>query len=154
MSKAATESYVVGPLTSYSEDEQMFRASVREFAEGEIRPRVEEMDEHAKMAPEVLKQLFDLGLMGVETPEEYGGTGASFFMAIIGVEELSRVDPSVGVLMDVQNTLVNNAFIRWGLARAEEEVPAAPRLGHRGRLRALRGRVGLRRLCDADARGG
>jgi alkylation response protein AidB-like acyl-CoA dehydrogenase len=114
MSKAATESYGGGPLTSYSEDESMFRASVREFAEGEIRHRVEEMDEHAKMAPEVIRQLFELGLMGVETPEEYGGTGASFFMAIIGVEELSRVDPSVGVLMDVQNTLVNNAVIRWG----------------------------------------
>src|ERR671928_853120 len=114
MSKAATEAYASAPLTSYTEDEQMFRASVREFAEGEIRPRVEEMDEHAKMAPEVLRQLFDLGLMGVETPEEYGGTGASFFMAIVGVEELSRVDPSVGVLMDVQNTLVNNAVIRWG----------------------------------------
>jgi butyryl-CoA dehydrogenase/short/branched chain acyl-CoA dehydrogenase len=114
MSKAVIEAYGGGPLTAYSEDEQMFRASVREFAEGEIRPRVEEMDEHAKMSPEVVKQLFDLGLMGVETPEEYGGTGASFFMAIIGVEELSRVDPSVGVLMDVQNTLVNNAVIRWG----------------------------------------
>jgi alkylation response protein AidB-like acyl-CoA dehydrogenase len=126
MSKAATESYVVGPLTSYSEDESMFRASVREFAEGEIRPRVEEMDEHAKMAPEVLKQLFDLGLMGVETPEEYGGTGASFFMAIVGVEELSRVDPSVGVLMDVQNTLVNNALIRWG--SPEQKKKYLPRL--------------------------
>jgi butyryl-CoA dehydrogenase/short/branched chain acyl-CoA dehydrogenase len=126
MSKAATESYGVGPLTSYSEDEQMFRASVREFAEGEIRPRVEEMDEHAKMSPEVLKQLFDLGLMGVETPEEYGGTGASFFMAIIGVEELSRVDPSVGVLMDVQNTLVNNALIRWG--SPEQKKKYLPRL--------------------------
>src|ERR687884_1489030 len=114
MSQAATEAYGAGPLTSYSEDEQMFRASVREFAEGEIRPRVEEMDEHAKMAPEVLKQLFELGLMGVETPEEFGGTGATFFMAIIGVDELSRVDPSVGVLMDVQNTLVNNAINRWG----------------------------------------
>ena len=126
MSKAATESYGVGPLTSYSEDEQMFRASVREFAEGEIRPRVEEMDEHAKMSPEVLKQLFDLGLMGVETPEEYGGTGASFFMAIVGVEELSRVDPSVGVLMDVQNTLVNNALIRWG--SPEQKKKYLPRL--------------------------
>src|ERR671926_710007 len=114
MSKAATEPLAAGPLTAYSEDEQMFRASVREFAEGEIRPRVEEMDEHAKMSPEVIKHLFDLGLMGVETPEEYGGTGASFFMAIVGVEELSRVDPSVGVLVDVQNTLVNNALIRWG----------------------------------------
>jgi len=126
MSKAATEAYAGGPLTAYSEDEQMFRASVREFAEGEIRPRVEEMDEHAKMAPEVIKQLFDLGLMGVETPEEYGGTGASFFMAIVGVEELSRVDPSVGVLMDVQNTLVNNALIRWG--SPEQKKKYLPRL--------------------------
>jgi alkylation response protein AidB-like acyl-CoA dehydrogenase len=114
MSKAATEILSGTPLTSYSEDERMFRASVREFAEGEIRPRVEEMDERAKMDSSVIKHLFDLGLMGVETPEEYGGAGASFFTAIIGVEELSRVDPSVGVLMDVQNTLVNNALIRWG----------------------------------------
>jgi alkylation response protein AidB-like acyl-CoA dehydrogenase len=126
MSKAATEAYTGGPLTAYSEDEQMFRASVREFAEGEIRPRVEEMDEHAKMSPEVIKHLFDLGLMGVETPEEYGGTGASFFMAIVGVEELSRVDPSVGVLMDVQNTLVNNALIRWG--SPEQKKKYLPRL--------------------------
>jgi alkylation response protein AidB-like acyl-CoA dehydrogenase len=115
MSRAATGELPTGsPLTSYSEDEQQFRASVREFAEGELRPRVEEMDEKAKMDPAVIRQLFDLGLMGVETPDEYGGAGASFFMAIIGVEELSRVDPSVGVLMDVQNTLVNNALIRWG----------------------------------------
>jgi alkylation response protein AidB-like acyl-CoA dehydrogenase len=115
MSKAATEELPTGsPLTVYSEDEQMFRASVREFAEGELRPRVERMDEEAKMDKAVIKQLFDLGLMGVETPEEYGGAGANFFTAIIGVEELSRVDPSVGVLMDVQNTLVNNALIRWG----------------------------------------
>src|SRR5918993_1997743 len=114
MSKAASELIPGGPLTVYSEDENMFRASVREFAEGEIRQRVEAMDEHAKMDPVIIRQLFELGLMGVETPDEYEGTGASFFMAIIGVEELSRVDPSVGVLMDVQNTLVNNALIRWG----------------------------------------
>ena len=114
MSKAAQEISSGTPLTVYSEDEEMFRASVREFAEGEIRPRVEEMDERAKMDPGLIRQLFELGLMGVETPEEYGGAGASFFTAIIGVEELSRVDPSVGVLMDVQNTLVNNALIRWG----------------------------------------
>src|SRR5918993_2317546 len=114
MSKAAAELLTGSPLTVYSEDEQMFRASVREFAEGEIRPRVEHMDEAAKMDQSIIKQLFDLGLMSVETPEEYGGAGASFFTAIIGVEELSRVDPSVGVLMDVQNTLVNNALIRWG----------------------------------------
>jgi alkylation response protein AidB-like acyl-CoA dehydrogenase len=115
MSKAAPEELPTGsPLTAYSEDEQMFRASVREFAEGELRPRVERMDEEAKMDKDVIRQLFDLGLMGVETPEEYGGAGANFFTAIVGVEELSRVDPSVGVLMDVQNTLVNNALIRWG----------------------------------------
>ena len=122
MSKAATEEMRTGsPLTVYSEDEEMFRNSVREFAEGEIRPRVEEMDEHAKMSPDIIRQLFELGLMGIETPEEYGGTGASFFMAIVGVEELSRVDPSVGVLMDVQNTLVNNALIRWGSAEQKRK---------------------------------
>jgi alkylation response protein AidB-like acyl-CoA dehydrogenase len=92
----------------------MFRASVREFAEGELRPRVEQMDEHGKLDPALVKQCFDLGLMGIETPEEYGGAGSSFFSAIVAVEELSRVDASVGVLVDVQNTLVNNALIRWG----------------------------------------
>jgi len=104
------------PLTALSEDEQMFRASVREFAEGELRPRVEGMDEHAKLDPDLVKHCFDLGLMGIETPEEYGGAGATFFTAILAVEELSRVDASVGVLVDVQNTLVNNALIRWGNA--------------------------------------
>ena len=126
MSKAATETYAGTPLTIYSEDEESFRGHVREFAEGEIRPRREEMDEHAKMSPDIIRQLFELGLMGVETPEEFGGAGASFFMAIIGVEELSRVDPSVGVLMDVQNTLVNNALIRWG--NAEQKKRYLPRL--------------------------
>src|SRR5687767_12315253 len=126
MSIAAAETFSGGPLTVYSEDEQMFRASVREFAEGEILQRREAMDEHAKMDPVIIKQLFELGLMGIETPEEFGGAGASFFTAIIGVEELSRVDPSVGVLMDVQNTLVNNAFIRWG--SAEQKKKYLPRL--------------------------
>src|SRR5918992_3852849 len=126
MSKAATELLSGSPLTVYSEDENMFRASVREFAEGEIRPRVEAMDEHAKMDPVIIRQLFELGLMGIETPEEYGGAGANFFTAIIGVEELSRVDPSVGVLMDVQNTLVNNAVIRWG--SPEQKKKYLPRL--------------------------
>src|SRR5438128_9679560 len=102
------------PLTMLSEDEEMFRASVCEFAEGELRPRVAEMDEQGRLVPALIRQCFDLGLMGIETPEEYGGAGASFFTAILGVEELSRVDPWVGVLVDVQNTLVNNALIRWG----------------------------------------
>ena len=102
------------PLTTLSEDEQMFRASVREFAEGELRPRVAQMDENGKLDPDLIKQCFKLGLMGIETSEEYGGAGATFFSSILGVEELSRVDASVGVLVDVQNTLVNNALIRWG----------------------------------------
>src|SRR4030095_12525262 len=85
------------PLTSLSEDEQMFRSSVREFAEGELRARVEEMEEHAKLDPDLIKQCFDLGLMGIETPEEFGGSGGSFFTAILAVEELLRVGALVGV---------------------------------------------------------
>lgn len=113
-SQIAVEDLAGRPLTSLSEDEQMFRGSVREFAEGELRPRVQEMDEHAKLDPALIKQCFDLGIMGIETPEEFGGAGSSFFTAILAVEELSRVDASVGVLIDVQNTLVNNALIHWG----------------------------------------
>jgi butyryl-CoA dehydrogenase/short/branched chain acyl-CoA dehydrogenase len=120
-SQTALEQTTGVPLTTLSEDEQMFRGSVREFAEGELRPRVEEMDEHAKMDPALVKQCFDLGLMGIETPEEFGGAGGSFFTAIVAVEELSRVDPSVGVLVDVQNTLVNNALIRWGNQEQKEK---------------------------------
>jgi len=113
-SQIAIEQRTCRPLTTLSEDEQMFRASVREFADGELRPRVDEMEEHAKLDPTLIKQCFDLGLMAIETPEEYGGAGATFFTAILAVEELSRVDASVGVLVDVQNTLVNNALVRWG----------------------------------------
>lgn len=114
MSNTTIEENVARPLTILSEDEEMFRSSIREFAEGELRPRVEEMDEKGKLDPSLTKQCFDLGLMGIETPEEYGGAGTSFFNAILAVEELSRVDASVGVFVDVQNTLVNNALIRWG----------------------------------------
>ena len=113
-SQTAIEALSGSPLTTLSEDEQMFRASVREFAEGELRQRVEQMDEQAKLDPDLIKECFDLGIMGIETPEEFGGAGASFFTAILAVEELSRVNASVGVLVDVQNTLVNNALIRWG----------------------------------------
>ncbi|HKP46674.1 MAG TPA: acyl-CoA dehydrogenase [Pyrinomonadaceae bacterium] len=108
-------------LTTLSEDEQMFRSSVREFAEGELRPRVEEMEAHGKLDPSLIKQCFDLGLMGIETPEEFGGAGSSFFTAILAVEELSRVDASVGVFVDVQNTLVNNALVRWGNQSQKEK---------------------------------
>src|SRR5262245_14168549 len=102
------------PLTALAEDERLFRDSAYEFADREIRPLVREMDEHAKIPRELIDKLFDLGVMGVEIPESFGGGGASFFHAVLAVEALSRVDPSLGVLVDVQNTLVINALVRWG----------------------------------------
>ena len=102
------------PLTLLSEDEAILRDSVREFADAQVRPLVREMDEHAKIPRELVNRLFDLGVMGIEIPESYGGSGGTFFHAVLAVEELSRVDPSVGVLVDVQNTLVINALLRWG----------------------------------------
>jgi alkylation response protein AidB-like acyl-CoA dehydrogenase len=104
----------VHPLTVLSEDESILRDSVREFAEAQVRPLVREMDEHAKMPRALIDRLFDLGVMGIEIPESLGGSGGTFFHAVLAVEELSRVDPSVGVLVDVQNTLVINALLRWG----------------------------------------
>jgi alkylation response protein AidB-like acyl-CoA dehydrogenase len=102
------------PLTVLAEDEVLFRDSVREFAEAQVRPLVREMDEHAKIPRDLVGKLFELGVMAIEIPEAYGGAGASFFHAVLAVEELSRVDPSIGVLVDVQNTLVVNALLRWG----------------------------------------
>jgi alkylation response protein AidB-like acyl-CoA dehydrogenase len=101
-------------LTMLAEDEQLFCDSVYEFADREIRPLVREMDEHAKIPRELIAKLFDLGVMGIEVPESHGGAGASFFHAVLAVEAVSRVDPSIGVLIDVQNTLVINALLRWG----------------------------------------
>jgi len=102
------------PLSTLAEDERLFRDSVYEFADREIRPLVREMDEHAKIPRDLIDKLFDLGVMGIEIPESFGGGGASFFHAALAVEALSRVDPSIGVLVDVQNTLVINAILRWG----------------------------------------
>jgi alkylation response protein AidB-like acyl-CoA dehydrogenase len=102
------------PLTVLADDEVIFRDSVRQFADLEVRPLVREMDEQAKMSRQLLTRLFDLGVMGIEIPETYGGSGGRFFHSVLAVEELSRVDPSVGVLVDVQNTLVINALLRWG----------------------------------------
>ncbi len=101
-------------LTVLSEDEELFRASVREFAEGEVRPRVEAMEHASKLDPELIKQCFELGLMSIESPEEFGGAGSTIFNAILAIEELARVDASVSVFVDVHNTLVTNAFMRWG----------------------------------------
>jgi alkylation response protein AidB-like acyl-CoA dehydrogenase len=102
------------PLTRLTEDENMFRDAVRQFAEETIAPRVNAMDEAGRLDPDLISQLFELGLMGIEVPEEFGGAGSSFFTSALVVEELSRIDPSVGVLVDVQNTLVNNCILNWG----------------------------------------
>jgi alkylation response protein AidB-like acyl-CoA dehydrogenase len=101
-------------LTSLSDDERLLRDSVAQFADREIRPLVREMDDHAKIPRSVIDQLFELGVMGIEVPSTYGGAGGTFFQAVLAVEALSSVDPSIGVLVDVQNTLVVNALARWG----------------------------------------
>jgi alkylation response protein AidB-like acyl-CoA dehydrogenase len=102
------------PLTKISEDEKLFLNEIEKFAREQIGPKVEHMDETETMDPDLVKQLFDMGLMGIEIPEQFGGSGSSFFTAILAVEALAKVDPSVSVLCDVQNTLVNNIFMRWG----------------------------------------
>ena len=114
------------PLTSFTEDEIMFRDNVRRFAEEKVRPLVKEMDEKGVFEPELIKQFFELGLMGIEIPEQYGGGGGKFFEAILAVEEMSRVDASAGVVVDVQNTLVNNALLRWG--NEEQKKHFLPRM--------------------------
>ena len=107
---------VPSALTTLTDDEQLLRDSVYEFADREIRPLVREMDEHAKIPRQLIDQLFDLGVMAIEIPDTHGGSGGTFFHSVLAVEALSRVDPSVGVLVDVQNTLVVNAFLKWGSA--------------------------------------
>jgi butyryl-CoA dehydrogenase/short/branched chain acyl-CoA dehydrogenase len=102
------------PLTQLSEEEKLFRDTVRRFALDSIRPYSREMDEQGKFRREIIQQFFELGLMGIEIPEVFGGQGGSFFQAVLAVEMLSSVDPSAGVVVDVQNTIVNNAIIRWG----------------------------------------
>ncbi len=114
------------PLTLLSDDERLLAASVYEFADREIRPLVREMDDHASIPRGLISKLFALGVMGIEIPEVYGGGGASFFHAILAVEALSKVDPAVGVLVDVQNTLVVNALLRWGNEGAKQRY--LPRL--------------------------
>jgi alkylation response protein AidB-like acyl-CoA dehydrogenase len=109
------------PLTDFSDDEEAFREAVRDFARGRLLPLVRQMDEEAKIPRELIDACFELGIMGIEIPEEHGGAGATFFMSIIAVEELAKVDASLAVLVDVQNTLVNNALLRW-MARMTKGV--------------------------------
>src|SRR5579859_2583064 len=101
------------PLTVLTEEEALFQSTVRQFAREQIAPHVRAMDEAAVFRKDILAQFFQMGLMGIEIPEEFGGQGGTFFQAILAVEELSAVDPSAGVIVDVQNTICNNALLRW-----------------------------------------
>jgi len=114
------------PLTQLSEDENLFYSTVKQFAEEAIAPRVRAMDDDQQFANGLVKQLFELGLMGIEVPEELGGAGGSFFDAVLAIEAISTVDPAVAVLVDVHNTLVNNALRRW--ATEEQKKLWLPRL--------------------------
>jgi short-chain 2-methylacyl-CoA dehydrogenase len=114
------------PLTALTDEEKMFQSSVRKFAREQIRPYVREMDEACVFRKDIIRQFFEMGLMGIEIPEEYGGQGGTFFQSILAVEELSAVDPSAGVIVDVQNTICNNALLRW--ATAEQKAKYLPRL--------------------------
>ena len=128
------------PLTTLTEDEILFRDNIRQFADEKIRPHVKEMDEKGVFEKELIHDFFQLGLMGIEIPEQYGGSGGKFFEAILAVEECSRVDASSGVIVDVQNTLVNNALLRWGndeqkkryLPRMASEIVGAYALSEAG----------------------
>lgn len=109
------------PLTVLSEEEEMFYDMASTFAEAEVKPLVEEMDQESHLDEGLLKKLFENGFMALDIPEEYGGAGGSFFMSILGIEAISKVDPGVGVAVDVQNTLVNNALLRWGTDEQKEK---------------------------------
>src|SRR3982075_3968068 len=113
MSETTLQAPQLMPLTILTEDEILFRDNIRQFADEKIRPLVKEMDEKGVFEKDLIHEFFQLGLMGIEIPEQYGGGGAKFFEAILAVEEISRVDASAGVIVDVQNTLVNNALVRW-----------------------------------------
>jgi alkylation response protein AidB-like acyl-CoA dehydrogenase len=113
-------------LTTLSEEEALFRDAVRDFAESEVRPHVQAMDEEGKFRPDLIPKFFELGLMGIEVPERYGGAAGNIFMAVLAIEELARVDASAAIYVDVHNTLVNNALLRWG--SDEQHARLFPRL--------------------------
>ena len=124
MPALAAENLLPAPLSTLTAEEQIIQETVRKFARKEIAPLVREMDEAQKMSPAIIQRLFELGLMGIEIPEEYGGVGGSFFSSILAVEEISAVDPAIGVLVDVQNTLTVNALLRWGTeAQKQQYLP-------------------------------
>ena len=128
-------------LTQLTAEEELFRDAVRDFARSEIGPRVKEMDDREKFDPDLLRQFFELNLMGIQIPQQWGGAEGSFFMSVLAVEELSRVDPSAAVIVDVQNTLVNNALLNWGSRTQQSRY--LPRLAT--------GTVGAYALSEASA---
>jgi alkylation response protein AidB-like acyl-CoA dehydrogenase len=140
MPESTLQAALPTPLTTLTEEEILFRDNVRQFAEEKIRPLAKEMDEKGLFEKDLIREFFQLGLMGIEVPEQYGGGGGKFFEAILAVEELSRVDASAGVIVDVQNTLVNNALLRWGseeqkqryLPRMASEIVGAYALSEAG----------------------
>ena len=134
-------SFANGPLTVLTEEERMFQAMAREFATNEILPHVEEMDRQGIFNPALLAKFFAQGFMGIEAAEAYGGSGGTFFLAILAIEEFSRVDASAGVVIDVQNTLVNNALERWGTEAQKQEFLA----------RLVRDTVGAYALSEPNA---
>jgi alkylation response protein AidB-like acyl-CoA dehydrogenase len=113
MKPDVTASASASPLTALLEEEQMFRDAVHDFADSEVRPRVAAMDQAATLDATLLPKLFELGLMGIEIPETYGGAGGGLFMTTLAVEELSAVDASAAILVDVQNTLVIEPLLQW-----------------------------------------
>jgi len=123
---ASAQAEVHPSLSQLSEEEKLFQTTVRRFAREQIGPHVREMDEAGVFRKDIIRQFFELGLMGIEIPEEFGGQGGTFFQAVMAVEELSAVDPSAGVIVDVQNTIVNNAILRW--ANPEQKQRYLPRL--------------------------
>ena len=143
-------------LTTLTEEESLFRATVRAFAEERLRPLAAEMDREGKLRPEVISWLFELGLMGIEIPESWGGAGASFFMSILAIEELARIDPSVAVVCDVQNTLVVNAVKKFGTSEQQERLLSKLGGGSVGAYalsEAGSGSDAFALACRAEARG-
>src|SRR5438552_13164557 len=140
MMLAADKHVAAAPLTQLSEEEVMFQDTGRRVAAERLAPHVRAMDDAGVFRKELLTELFDLGLMAVDVPEEYGGQGGTFFQAILAIEELAKVDPSASVIVDVQNTLFNNAILRWGtseqrqrwLPRAAKDAVASYALSEAG----------------------
>src|SRR6476661_6153122 len=128
------------PLTELSDEEELFQSTVGQFAREQLAPHVRAMDEAGAFRKDLLQELFDLGLMSVDVPEEFGGQGGSFFQTILAIEELAKVDPSASVIVDVQNTLFNNALVRWAnddqrrrwLPRAAKDAIASYALSEAG----------------------